>query len=396
VAKTPNGDFQAFVVETIAVETGMETRLGSREWDNIRQISWMPDGSSVIFGSSGEMASFNAQLWEVSYPDGSARRITNDLNNYLGASITSDGSTLATVKLAFSGSLWVANLGSAAPFSAPRQVTSGISRADGLKGVIWPAPNQILYTYFTSGALNLAAISPDGSNLHDVPVAAGTPVYPSTCGDGQHIVFSIAARERGFSVSLWRSDLDGTNWKQLTNGPVDVWPSCSPDGKFVVYADASGGMPTLKKVGIDGGAPASLSKETLFFPVISPDGSSIAAGYHPDVTKPSKLAILGVEGGEIRRVYDVTPETVLGGEGGGSIAWTKDGRAVLLIVSKEGGSTLWAQPLGAAGAPRPSAREIMNLSSEQVWSFALSPDGKQIVYARGLPVTDAVLISHFH
>jgi serine/threonine protein kinase len=396
VAKTPNGDFQAFVVETIAVETGMETRLGSREWDNIRQISWMPDGSSVIFGSSGEMASFNAQLWEVSYPDGSARRITNDLNNYLGASITSDGSTLATVKLAFSGSLWVANLGSAAPFSAPRQVTSGISRADGLKGVIWPAPNQILYTYFTSGALNLAAISPDGSNLHDVPVAAGTPVYPSTCGDGQHIVFSIAARERGFSVSLWRSDLDGTNWKQLTNGPVDVWPSCSPDGKFVVYADASGGMPALKKVGIDGGAPASLSKETLFFPVISPDGSSIAAGYHPDVTKPSKLAILGVEGGEIRRVYDVTPETVLGGEGGGSIAWTKDGRAVLLIVSKEGGSTLWAQPLGATGAPRPSAREIMNLSSEQVWSFALSPDGKQIVYARGLPVTDAVIISHFH
>jgi serine/threonine protein kinase/Tol biopolymer transport system component len=396
VAKTLSGDFQTFLVETIAVESGEETRLGSRNWDNILQIAWMPDGSSIVFASSAEKASFNAQLWEVSYPDGNARRITNDLNNYSGTSITTDGSTLATVKSAFSGSLWVANLGSSAAFSAPRQITSGISRADGLKGVVWPTPNQIFYTYFTSGALKLAAVSPDGSNVHDVSVAPGVPIYPSTCGDGQHIVFSIASRERGFSVSLWRSDLDGTNWKQLTNGPVDVWPSCSPDGKLVVYADASGGWPTLRKVGIDGGTPVTLSKETLFFPVISPDGSSIAAAYHPDLAKPSKLAILGLEGGEIRRVYDVTPDTVLGGEGGTSLAWTKDGHTVVFIVSKEGGSTLWAQPLGTAGAPPPPARQIMNMTSEQVWSFALSPDGKQILYARGLPITDAVAISHFH
>jgi hypothetical protein len=36
------------------------------------------------------------------------------------------------------------------------------------------------------------------------------------------------------------------------------------------------------------------------------------------------------------------------------------------------------------------------LGPDQVWSFALSPDGTQIAYSRGLPVTDAVLISHFH
>lgn len=396
VAKTINGDSQTFVVETVSLETSAETRLGSGDWENVRQISWMPDGSGIVFGASAEKTSFNAQLWELSYPDGAARRITNDLNNYLGTSITADGSSLATVKLTYSGSLWVANFGSATSFTPPRQITSGVSRADGLKGVAWPAPNQILYTYFTSGVLKLAAISPDGSNLHDVSVTAGTPVYPTMCGDGQHMVFSIAARERVFSVSLWRSDLDGANWKQMTNGPLDVWPNCSPDGKFVVYADASAGMPTLKKVGIDGGASITLSNETLFFPVISPDGSTIAAGYHPDLAKPSQLAVLSVDGGEIRRVYDVTPDTVIGGEGGTSIAWTKDGRAVLLIVNREGSSTLWAQPLATAGASPPSARQIMNLGSDQVWSFALSPDGKQILYARGLPVTDAVVISHFH
>jgi eukaryotic-like serine/threonine-protein kinase len=396
VSKTPRGDFQSFVIETVAVDTGEETRLGSRDWDYMRQVAWLPDGSAIVFGSAAEKTSFNAQLWEVSYPSGDVRRITNDLNNYIGTSITADGSALATVKLTFSGSLWITNFGSAAGFSAPRQITSGISRADGLKGIAWPTADQILYTYFSSGTLKLAAVSPDGSNVHDVAVTVGTPVYPSPCGDGQHIVFSVAGRDQGFSVGIWRSDLDGTNWKQLTNGPTDVWPDCSPDGKFVVYADASGSMPTIKKVGIDGGTPVSVSKETLFFPMISPDGKLIAAGYHPEPAKASKLAILGVEGGEIRNVYDEAPDTVLGGEGGGSIAWTKDGRAVLFLVKKEGASSLWAQPVGTPGAPAAPAKQIMNLSSDQVWSYALSPDGKQIAYSHGLQLTDAVLISHFH
>ena len=394
VAKTPRGDFTRFLIETVDLDSGAETRVGSREWDYIRQISWVPDGSSIIFGSAPEKTSFNAQLWELSYPAGRARRITNDLNNYSGTSITADGSTLATVKLTYSGSLWVANFGGATPFSPPRQITSGISRADGLKGITWAAPDQILYTYFTSGALKLAAISPEGSGVHDLPTPVGTPFYPSGCGDGKHIVFSLVGGEQG--ISVWRSNLDGTDLKQVTRGAIDLWPNCSPDGKFVVYADASGSMPTLKKVGIDGGAPVTLYNETLFFPAISPDGARIAAGYQPDLTKAPKLAVIGVDGGEIQQVFDVQPDTIVNGDAGPGIAWTKDGRAILVVVSKEGGSSLWAQPVGAPGKPAASAREVMNLSSEQVWSFALSPDGKQIVYARGLPISDAVLITHFH
>jgi len=396
VGKTPNGDFQRFSLESVAVDTGAETPLGSREWVYIRQISWLPDGSGVVFGTAAEKTSFNAQLWEVSYPSGEPRRITNDLNNYTGSSITSDGSTLATVKLTFSGSLWVESFGGSATFSEPHQITSGISRADGLKGVTWPMANQILYTYFTSGELKLATVSPDGNNVHEVATSMGTAVYPSACGDGGHIIFSVASREKAIGVSVWRSDLDGTNWKQLTNGTLDVWPNCSPDGKFVVYADVAGGSPTLKKISIDGGTPVTISKEVLFFPVISPDGNSIAAEYRPDMSKPAKLAIVGMEGGEIRSAFDEAPDAHLGGEGGSTMVWTKDGRAVLFIVEKDGASNLWAQLLGAPGTPAAPAKEIMSLSSEQVWAFALSPDGKQIVCARGLPITDAVLISHFH
>jgi len=397
LSKTPKGDFTNFIPETVAVDTGAETRLGTREWNSISQFVWLPGGKSVIFGAPPDKASFNSQLWEVSYPSGETRRITNDLTNYVGTSLTADGSALATVKSTYTGSLWVTNLGSSSAFTPPRQVTSGISRADGLKGIVWPAPDKIIYTYFASGVLKLASVGPDGNNFHEIATPGGSPFYPSACGDGKHLVFSLLSG--GSGISVWRSDLDGTELKQLTSGGVDLWPNCSPDGKTIVYADASATLPTLKKIGIDGGTPAVLSNEVMFFPVFSPDGSMIAAGNLGDLTKPPKLVLLGAEGGEIRHAYNVAPDTVLSGDGGTSIRWTKDGRAVLVIVSsEEGGSTLWAQPVGAPGTPAVPAKKIMNLTSndEQVWSFALSPDGKQIACARGLRVTDAVLITHFH
>ncbi len=396
LSKTPKGDFTNFIAETVAVDSGTETRLGTREWNSIGQVSWLPSGKSVIFGAPPDKASFNSQLWEVSYPSGETRRITNDLTNYVGTSLTADGSALATVKSTYTGSLWVTNLGSNPAFTAPHQVTSGISRADGLKGIIWPTPERIIYTYFASGALKLASVGPDGNNFHEIATPEGSPFYPAECGDGNHLVFSLMSG--GSGISIWRSDPDGTDLKQITPGGVDLWPDCSPDGKTVVYANASATF-RLRKVGIDGGTPTVLSNEIMFFPVFSPDGTMIAAGSLGDLTKPPKLAILGAEAGEIRHAYDVAPDTVVSGDGGTSIRWTKDGRAVLVIVSsEEGGSTLWAQPVGAPGAPAVPAKKIMNLTNngEQVWSFALSPDGKQIAYARGLRVTDAVLITHFH
>jgi Tol biopolymer transport system component len=149
------------------------------------------------------------------------------------------------------------------------------------------------------------------------------------------------------------------------------------------------------KIAIDGGTPARLGKEPFQFPAISPDNQLIAASYHPDQTKPAKLAIVAIDSGEIRNVYDVPAETVFGGEGGSDLEWTKDGRSVLFVVNKNSAASLWAQPVGAPGSATISPKPIMNFGSGFVWAYSLSPDGKQIVYSRGIPATDVVLISHF-
>jgi hypothetical protein len=52
--------------------------------------------------------------------------------------------------------------------------------------------------------------------------------------------------------------------------------------------------------------------------------------------------------------------------------------------------------VGPQGSARSPAKQVMTLGPDFQWcAYTLSPDGKQVVYAQGRAVTDAVLISHF-
>jgi eukaryotic-like serine/threonine-protein kinase len=395
VSETPNGDFMKFDLETVAVSSGVKTRLGSRDWGGPRQLAWLPDGSAIVFAAPVDKMSLNPQLWQVSYPDAEARRITNDLNFYNGTTITADGSALATVQVSLVANLSITNLGSVISFSSPHQVTSGVGRADGLGGITWAPGDNIIYGYYSGGAIRFASVAPDGSKLHDLALNVVEPLWPGACGDGQRFVFS--GRNQSQGISVWRADLDGGNLKQVTTGNLDILPTCSPDGKFIVYSDASGSGHVMR-VDIAGGTPTQVTKEFMESAQISPDNQTLAAFYRPDPSKAPKIAIVGLQGGEIRSLYDVPNETRTGADDGGhKLEWTKDGKNVIYNVYKDEIASIWAQPIGATGAAPAAAKRIASFPPEtRLWAASISPDGKQILYSSGRDVTDAVLISHFH
>jgi hypothetical protein len=63
----------------------------------------------------------------------------------------------------------------------------------------------------------------------------------------------------------------------------------------------------------------------------------------------------------------------------------------LIYAGRRAGQwNLWRQPL-KGGAPIP----LTDFKTpEQIFSFALSPDGKQLVFSRGAWVSDVMLLRH--
>jgi len=220
---------------------------------------------------------------------------------------------------------------------------------------------------------------------------------PSACGDGKRFVFTSLGDDG--PLKIYRADVDGSNAKAITPGPINVLPACSPDGTFVLYLTSSGQAVSLNKVSIDGGASTQISKtgDIVATPAISPDGKTVAVTYTPDVSKPAKVAVMNLATGAFEHVYDAAEGATFNQDAVSLLTWTKDGRAILYPVLRGGVANLWAQPVASSvGAPNVAPKQVTNFNDLKIFAFAPSPDGKQIVFARGRTVTDAVLISHFH
>jgi eukaryotic-like serine/threonine-protein kinase len=85
------------VVE-VRVEDGSIKPIGSQKWSNVSRVAWLADGSGLIAACS-EIGSNTSQVYQISYPSGEARKITNDLNNYHDISLTADSSSMVTVQV---------------------------------------------------------------------------------------------------------------------------------------------------------------------------------------------------------------------------------------------------------------------------------------------------------
>jgi Tol biopolymer transport system component len=70
--------------------------------------------------------------------------------------------------------------------------------------------------------------------------------------------------------------------------------------------------------------------------------------------------------------------------------WSTDGLALTYVDTQKGASNIWSQPL-SGGPPK----KLTDFRSDQIFSFAWSPDGKQLALARGTETSDVVLIRDF-
>ena len=357
-----------------------EERAISSQWPLITGLASLADGSGLVISAnerrSGLSQIGSSQIWQISYPSGEAHRITNDLNEYLGVSLTRDSTTLVTVQSQVTSNIWIVQPGDES--SAKQIITAGSSPS-------WTPDNKIAYHSSPTGKHELWVAEVDGSGQRQLSLDSNTNWEPRVTPDNRYILSNFFRDGHSF---IGRTDLDGGNLKSLTGdiGGAAVF-DVSPDSVWVVYDDFKKGG--IWKVSIDGGEPTLIKTADYqrdFAPSISPDGKLIASYNRDRPDGAMRIAVHPFDGGEPLKILQLPSQTLTG-----PLRWTRDGRAITYINGHEDVFNLWNQSVDG-GPPK----QLTHFTSDKIFWFDWSRDGKRLVLARGNMTRNAILISARH
>jgi serine/threonine protein kinase len=375
------------------VQDGKEQVLTPQPWSYIGCIGWLPDMSGLLMAAR-DQGSAGAQIWQLSYPDGKAWKVTNDLNFYRDISLTADAGKLTTIQISGIINMWLVTDGNAAravesPSGNSIQLSIGnVGYLGGNESISWTPDGRIVFIFGSGKQGDIWIMNADGSNRKQLTTNAGNNHNPVVSPDGRSIIFTS---ERSGQRNVWRMNIDGSDPQQLTNGLADFLPSVSPDGQWVVYSSFNASMLTLWKVPIGGGTPVEMINRETINPVVSPDGKQIAYLFTESSAfvldaPPNRIAVIPFEGGDAVKKFEI-PQ----GKGAARtiLNWSKDGRSLLYTAVADNVSNIWSQPLDG-GKPV----QVTNFKEHLITAFGWSRDGKQLACSRGILIRDAVLISN--
>ncbi|HKO96745.1 MAG TPA: protein kinase [Pyrinomonadaceae bacterium] len=372
---------RVWTLVAVNINDGSITPLTTQRWKSVGRVLWLKDGNGMVFSATGLERSATSQLWYMSYPGAEVQRITRDLQDYHGVTLTSDSKTLISKQAQTLSSLWIVPNGDA------KLALKILSHKEDdayfyyyRTRFSWTPSGQIIYTAIVSGNPSIWMMSPEGTGNKQVSSNPSDDSFPSMTADGRHIIFVSDAA--GF-LNVWRMDSNGRNKKQLTSGEDESWAWSSPDGRWVVYHSGKLGQRSLWRVPIEGGKAEQLTEYPSICPVVSPDGKWISAYYRPETKAPWKLAIIPFDGGQPEKTFEI-PQNVAFQS---LVRWTPDGNSLAYIMNREGISNIWIQPLD--GGP---AAQLTYFTTDQIFWFEWSPDGRQLGVSRGTLTSDVVQI----
>jgi len=371
VVSDSQGDASTAALAAFDVATGKPQVFYRQSAARLSSPIWLPDGHGLLVQYADPSRTL---IGYVSYPGGIFRRVTSDTNTYGAPSLTADGSTIATTLTESERKAFVMPFphgdGGMAVISAPQML-----------GINWTWDGNILTSTVPGG---LVRISPNGGEPQTLLADLGLLVgFPAQCGD-KAMVYSAG----NVSVAaIWRADRDGSNPQRLTAGPRDLYPQCTPDGNWVVYAKHEGRLPVMK-VPLAGGSPQQLADAlaTNNGFAVSPDGKWLLiesyAGSEPGNIDDEYFQLLDFATGKaVRRLpFDRRRS--------GPPRFTPDGKSFVYPVRERGIDNLFAQPIDGSHGHLVSSFT----ATDPIFDFALSRDGKSLVLIRSHTTSDVVLI----
>ncbi len=346
-------------------------------------MQWTADGKGLVFIGTREgegNSSRRDQVYYLSYPDGQARKLTNEGNRHEPASL---GVTLNDEVLVLpqgrSSQIWAMDAGGDSRTAV--QITRGL--LDGRAGIAPLPDGRVGYITRTGERVNAWIMNADGSGQRQLTSEPPFVEELRASPDGTFFVFSGQKDRRSH---LFRISPEGTGQIQISAGNgSEVDSSISPDGKWITYGsavfDSLPGKTFIWKIPSGGGLSEQFSTKECSSPHFSPEGNFISC-----ISEANKIAILRAADGSLLSTLEPRPLSRLNF---GAI-WTLDGSSLAYISLDGGTANIWTHPI-AGSAPRC----LTDFTGGDIYRFAFSADGSRIFLARGHPIHDAMLIRNF-
>jgi eukaryotic-like serine/threonine-protein kinase len=361
------GGHSRFVLYAISLSDSKPVEIYS-SLGAIGRPLWVRNGKEFLV-TLEDMRSHRGQLWTISYPQGEARRFTNDLSDYSSAiGLTTNARSLATIVTSTMSSVWIAP---AADLSHPYQITSGepsLFQVNELQNGKLLALGSGVWT-MNSDATQRRRFT----DIHD-------PQWIESCGNH---VFVLAA-EDGRAI-LMRMNLEGSSATAFASEDEILSPACSPDDGYVYYLNLAH-PDKVARISVEGGSPVDvaylLGDTPLGNLTVSPDGKFLAYPYQQYSPPLVALAIIPATGGAPVRTFTL-PGFI------GRLRFSPDGKALQYLMTRNGATNLWEQPLDSS-----KATQLTRFNSGQIFDFSWSLDHKQLFLTRGQSTRDVVLIAN--
>ena len=361
----------------VAAAGGGERTLGPARWSGILNMAWTPDSKALLAIAVTPGVSTANQIWYVPVAGGEARPLTNDVTNYTSLSSTADGKVLLAVKVALLAGLSIMN---AADPSAVQQIASTGPYYTGVQGMAWTPDGKLVYTAKSGSGIDLwLRDAAENATPRRLTSDNAFVLAPQLDAGGKRLFFSSNRSSGVFHV--WMMDLAGGELRQVTSGEGEALGSVSSDGKTIYYnrAVASGG---IWKAPVDGGEPVQVTARHAGSPAVSPDSRSLAFLFVDEAGgKRARFAVMPAAGGEFTRVFDYAVPAA------STVTWTPDGSAITYTAAVAGVTQIWLQPVDGG-----AARQLTRFTSDSIFAYAWSRDGKRLALSRGSGNADAVLI----
>ena len=356
--------------------SGGEARIAVTDptWTGMGEMSWLPDGSGVV--AEVPQNFFHSHVWEIPIGGAAPHRVTTDLNNYHGAEITADGSTVVTQRMMDVLNLWIVRDGK------PRQLTS-VGQGVGANGVHVLPDGGFVYHSDQGGKWDIWIRDAQGEHPRRL-ATEGRNGWPSPSPDGTEVAF---LSDLAGGLDIWKISVSGGAPQRLTYDGLATGPVWIGDEIFFRAKDSKSGTLVLYRVPAAGGDAVQVTHVNSWSPKASPDGTRLMYNAYSAEKGHTQIEIMVLATGEVEHeIYLRQWE---------ESTWSPDGTAIHYSNNVDGQDNVWSHAISAGDDTSGDVRLTDFDDRLVILSMDWSRDGDTLALSRGKTFQDVVLLKGF-